>query len=142
MNKKWTVLISLCFVFVIVFVSMAQQKRNVTIPDDVATLVQDYMNAYKNGTAESANYIYFEDEFKIDPNKLKSLITDKTKMIVLPFPNNPTGAIMTKEELNEIADIVRDTNIVILLMSLVMFFLGNSIFNKSVIDLALNKYSR
>ena len=64
MNKKWTVLISLCFVFVIVFVSMAQQKRNVTIPDDVATLVQDYMNAYKNGTAESANYIYFEDEFK------------------------------------------------------------------------------
>lgn len=57
---------------------------------------------------------YFEDEFKIDPKKLKSLITDKTKMIVLPFPNNPTGAIMTKEELEEIANIVRDTNIVIL----------------------------
>ncbi len=57
---------------------------------------------------------YFDDEFKIDPNKLKSLITPKTKMIVLPFPNNPTGAIMTKEELEAIADVVRDTNIVIL----------------------------
>lgn len=57
---------------------------------------------------------YFEDEFRVDPNKLRSLITDKTKMIVLPFPNNPTGAIMTREDLEEIADIVRDTNIVIL----------------------------
>ena len=57
---------------------------------------------------------YFDNEFKINPEKLKSLITDKTKMIVLPFPNNPTGAIMTREELEEIADIVRDTNIVIL----------------------------
>ncbi|MBQ9978664.1 MAG: aminotransferase class I/II-fold pyridoxal phosphate-dependent enzyme [Clostridia bacterium] len=56
----------------------------------------------------------FEDEFKINPDKLKYLITDKTKMIILPFPSNPTGAIMTREELEEIAKIVRDTNIVIL----------------------------
>ena len=57
---------------------------------------------------------YFEDEFKINPSKLKALITDKTKMIILPFPSNPTGAIMTRDELEEIAKIVRDTNIVIL----------------------------
>lgn len=56
----------------------------------------------------------FDNEFKLDPEKLKSLITSKTKMIVLPFPNNPTGAIMTREELEEIAKIVRDTNIIIL----------------------------
>ena len=56
----------------------------------------------------------FEDEFKINPDELKNLITDKTKMIILPFPSNPTGAIMTREELEEIAKIVRDTNIVIL----------------------------
>ena len=56
----------------------------------------------------------FEDEFKINPDKLKALITNKTKMIVLPFPSNPTGAIMTREELEGIADIVRNTNIVIL----------------------------
>ena len=56
----------------------------------------------------------FEDEFKINPEKLKALISNKTKMIILPFPSNPTGAIMTREELEEIAQIVRDTNIVIL----------------------------
>ena len=56
----------------------------------------------------------FEDEFKINPDKLKSLITDRTKMIILPFPSNPTGAIMTHDELEEIAEIIRDTNIVIL----------------------------
>lgn len=56
----------------------------------------------------------FEDEFKINPDELKNLITDKTKMIILPFPSNPTGAIMTREELEEIAKIVRDTNIIIL----------------------------
>lgn len=56
----------------------------------------------------------FEDEFKINPQKLKNLITAKTKMIILPFPSNPTGAIMTREELEEIANIVRDTNIIIL----------------------------
>lgn len=56
----------------------------------------------------------FEDEFKIKPADLKRLITSKTKMLVLPFPNNPTGAIMTREELLEIADIIKDTNIVVL----------------------------
>ena len=55
-----------------------------------------------------------EDNFKIDPEKLKALITDKTKMIVLPYPNNPTGAIMEKSELEAIADIVRDKDILIL----------------------------
>ncbi len=56
----------------------------------------------------------FEDKFKINPEALKKAITKKTKMIVLPFPNNPTGAVMTREELMEIADIIRDTNIVVL----------------------------
>ncbi len=54
------------------------------------------------------------DKFKINPEKLKAAITPKTKMLVLPYPNNPTGAIMTREELTEIAEILRDTNIVIL----------------------------
>ncbi len=55
-----------------------------------------------------------EDKFKINPEALKAAITDKTKMLVLPYPNNPTGAIMTREELEEIAEILRDTNIVVL----------------------------
>ena len=56
----------------------------------------------------------FEDKFKIDPEALKAAITPKTKMLVLPYPNNPTGAIMTRQELSEIAEILRDTNILVL----------------------------
>ncbi len=56
----------------------------------------------------------FEDKFKINPEALKAAITPRTKMLVLPYPNNPTGAIMTKEELADIADILKDTNIIVL----------------------------
>lgn len=56
----------------------------------------------------------FENNFKIDPEALKAAITPKTKLLVLPYPNNPTGAIMTKAELEEIAEILRDTNIIVL----------------------------
>lgn len=55
-----------------------------------------------------------EDNFKLTADALKSKITDKTKLLILPFPNNPTGAIMTKEDLEPIAEILRDTNIMVL----------------------------
>ncbi|MBO5845758.1 MAG: aminotransferase class I/II-fold pyridoxal phosphate-dependent enzyme [Clostridia bacterium] len=55
-----------------------------------------------------------EDNFKINPEALKAAITPKTKLLVLPYPNNPTGAIMTKAELEQIAEILRDTNIIVL----------------------------
>lgn len=55
-----------------------------------------------------------EDKFKLKAEDLKAAITDKTKLLVLPFPNNPTGAILEKSELEKIADIVRDTNIMVL----------------------------
>lgn len=55
-----------------------------------------------------------EDKFKLTPELLKKYITPKTKMLILPFPNNPTGAIMTKEELEAIAKVIKDTNIVVL----------------------------
>lgn len=47
-----------------------------------------------------------KDQFKLTPEKLLEKITDKTKILVLPFPNNPTGAVMEKHELEEIARIV------------------------------------
>ena len=56
----------------------------------------------------------FEDKFKINPEALKAAITPRTKMLVLPYPNNPTGAIMTREELMDIAEVLRDTNILVL----------------------------
>ncbi len=55
-----------------------------------------------------------EDKFKLTAESLKKAITPRTKLLVLPYPNNPTGAIMTKEELEEIAAVLRDTNIMVL----------------------------
>ena len=47
-----------------------------------------------------------ENEFKLTAEELEEAITDKTKLLILPFPNNPTGAIMTREELEPIARLV------------------------------------
>ncbi len=48
-----------------------------------------------------------EDGYKINPRLLEEKITDKTKAIIMNFPNNPTGAIMTREDLEEVANIVK-----------------------------------
>ncbi len=55
-----------------------------------------------------------EHSFKLTADELKSAITPKTKLLVLPYPNNPTGAIMTEEDLEPIAEVLRNTNIMIL----------------------------
>lgn len=55
-----------------------------------------------------------KDEFKLTGDKLKEAITDKTKMVVLPFPNNPTGAVMTAEELQVVADIVKEHDLFVM----------------------------
>lgn len=55
-----------------------------------------------------------KDEFKLTKEKLLSAITDKTKMVVLPFPNNPTGAIMTREELQIVADVIKEKDLFVL----------------------------
>ncbi len=55
-----------------------------------------------------------EDNFKLTAKDLKAKISDKTKLLVLPFPNNPTGAVMDKNELEKIADVLKDTNIAVL----------------------------
>ena len=55
-----------------------------------------------------------EDNFKLTPEALKAAITPKTKLLVLPYPNNPTGGVMEKEDLEKIAAVLRDTNIVVL----------------------------
>ncbi len=55
-----------------------------------------------------------EDKFKLKADELKKAITPKTKLLILPYPNNPTGAIMTKEDLEPIAEVLKDTNIMVL----------------------------
>lgn len=55
-----------------------------------------------------------EDNFKLTPELLLSVLTEKTKMLVLAFPNNPTGAVMTRKDLEPIAEILRERDIVVL----------------------------
>ena len=55
-----------------------------------------------------------KNKFKITAEELEAAITPKTKMVVLPFPNNPTGAIMTAEDLEKIAEVLRDKDIIVL----------------------------
>lgn len=55
-----------------------------------------------------------EDDFRLLPQQLKEKITDKTKLLILPYPNNPTGGIMSRADLEAIADVLKDTNIMVL----------------------------
>jgi aminotransferase len=55
-----------------------------------------------------------ENSFKLTPEALRAAITEKTKLLILPYPNNPTGAIMTREDLEKIAEVLRDTDIMVL----------------------------
>ena len=55
-----------------------------------------------------------ENSFRLTADELKAAITDKTKLLILPFPANPTGAIMEKEDMEAIADVLRGTDIMVL----------------------------
>ena len=55
-----------------------------------------------------------EDEFRLRADDLEKAITDKTKLLILPFPNNPTGAIMERKDLEEVAEVVKKHNLFVL----------------------------
>lgn len=55
-----------------------------------------------------------ENKFKLTPEELLGAITDKTKALILTFPNNPTGAIMTKEDLAPLVDIIIEKDIIVI----------------------------
>ena len=55
-----------------------------------------------------------EDRFKLTADALRAAITPKTKLLVLPFPNNPTGAIMERADLEAIAEVLNGTDITVL----------------------------
>lgn len=55
-----------------------------------------------------------EDKFKLKKEQLEAAVTDKTKAIIISFPNNPTGAVMTKEELEPIADFAHEHDLMVI----------------------------
>jgi aminotransferase len=55
-----------------------------------------------------------ENEFRLTAEELKAAITDRTKILVLPFPSNPTGAVLSRQDLEDIAEVLKGTDIFVL----------------------------
>lgn len=55
-----------------------------------------------------------DEQFKLTPQLIENAITPKTKAIILPYPNNPTGAIMTKDELEKIAPVIKKYDLIVI----------------------------
>ncbi len=70
--------------------------------------------AYLAGAKPVIINLKAENEFRLTPQELENAITEKTKLLVLPYPNNPTGAIMEKEDLEKIAKIIIDKDIYVM----------------------------
>lgn len=86
-------------------------------PGDEVIVPEPSFVAYKGCTAftgatAKALDLKAENEFKLTPEALEAAITPKTKVVIIPFPNNPTGAIMTRDELVGIVEVLKDKNII------------------------------
>ena len=55
-----------------------------------------------------------EDEFRLTAEQLKAAITPRTKLLIFPYPNNPTGAVMSTADMESIAEVLRGTNVLVL----------------------------
>lgn len=93
--------------------------RTLVGPGDEVIIPEPSFVAYKGCTAfTGATPVVLnlreEDEFKLTPKMLEEAITPNTKVVIIPFPNNPTGAIMTREELAEIVEVLKDKNVIII----------------------------
>ena len=88
-------------------------------PGDEVIIPEPSFVAYKGCTAftgATAKTIDLRacDDFKLAPELLEEAITEKTKVVIIPFPNNPTGAIMNREELQKIVDVLKDKDVIII----------------------------
>lgn len=87
-------------------------------PGDEIILPNPMYNIYDNigkicGAVIKHYSLKEENEFQIDIDELRGLVTDKTKMIVICSPNNPIGGILTKETLEGVAEVVKDKDLLI-----------------------------
>ncbi|NFI95454.1 aminotransferase class I/II-fold pyridoxal phosphate-dependent enzyme [Clostridium botulinum] len=88
-------------------------------PGDEVIIPEPSFVAYKGcttftGATPKVINLRAEDEFKLTPELLEEAITPKTKVVIIPFPNNPTGAIMTREELTKIVEVLKDKDIIVI----------------------------
>ena len=93
--------------------------RAMTEPGDEVLIVEPSFVCYKpivevSGGVAVPLVTKQEDSFKLTPEALRAAITDKTKILILPFPNNPTGAVMNESELKAIAQIIIEQDIMVI----------------------------
>lgn len=93
--------------------------RTLAGPGDEVIVPEPSFVAYKGCTAFTGATavpldLRAEDEFKLTVGLLEKAITPKTKVIIVPFPNNPTGAVMTKEELKPVVEFLKDKDIIVI----------------------------
>ena len=69
--------------------------------------------AFTGATAKILN-LKAENEFKLTAEDLEAAITPKTKVVIIPFPNNPTGAIMNRDELAKIVQVLKDKDVIVI----------------------------
>lgn len=93
--------------------------RTVISPGDEVLIPEPCFVCYKPITSLAGGVpvpvqTYARDEFRLMPEELEKHITPKTKVLILPYPNNPTGGIMRKEDLEKIAEVVKKHDLLVL----------------------------
>ncbi|NLC76286.1 MAG: aminotransferase class I/II-fold pyridoxal phosphate-dependent enzyme [Clostridia bacterium] len=93
--------------------------RAILCPGDEVIIVEPAYVSYTPCTILAGGKPVFiqtkaENDFKLMPEELEAAITPKTKLLIMAYPNNPTGAIMTKEELKPVAEVIAKHNLLVL----------------------------
>ncbi len=93
--------------------------RAITNPGDEVIIPEPCYVSYKPSVSLAGGEpvvvpTYEEDEFRVTAEQITKSITPRTKALVLSYPNNPTGAVMRKKDLEEIADVVNENDIVVI----------------------------
>lgn len=88
-------------------------------PGDEVVIPEPSFVAYKGCAAISGSKpvtveLRDSDEFRLTPDLLEKALSDRTKVVILPFPNNPTGAIMNKRDIEQISELLRNRDIIVL----------------------------
>ena len=88
-------------------------------PGDEVIIPEPSFVAYKGctcftGATPVTIELKAEDEFRLKPEQLEKALTDRTKVIILPYPNNPTGAILTWEDQKKLVDVLKNRDIIII----------------------------
>lgn len=126
----------------LLFSSVLNEGDEVILPDPYFVLYKQVLDFLGVKTVLLDTY----PNFRLDSEKIEELVTDKTKMIIINSPNNPTGVVYTKEELEGIAEVAQKHDLLIMSDEIYenfdydkKFFSIGSIYNKTI---TLNGFSK